>query len=115
VTNAAVRELGYADRVEELTAHQVATATLLAVLAYYTWLLDQRWPLPTTRTALAIGGIWAALTALFELGLGHDVMGSPWSALLANYNLARGRIWVLVPLWMAFGPTALHRRRTAGR
>ena len=25
--------------------------------------------------------------------------------------LAAGRVWVLVPLWMAFGPAAAHRLR----
>ena len=112
VANAGVRELVYADRVGELAAHQISTATLLAALTYYLWLVDQRWPVPTTRTALAIGGIWAALTVLFEFGLGHYVLRSPWSDLLANYNLADGRIWVLVPVWMAFAPAALHRLQT---
>ena len=40
----------------------------------------------------------AALTVLFEFGLGHYVLRSLWSELLANYNLADGRIWVLVPV-----------------
>src|SRR5215204_7213198 len=82
VANAGVRELLYADRVGELAAHQISTATLLAAPTYYLWLVDQRWPVPTTRTALAIGGIWAALTVPFEFGLGHYVMRSPWSVLL---------------------------------
>src|SRR4029450_5643106 len=62
--NAAVRELVYAARVGELAAHQISTATLLAAVTYYIWLVDQRWPVPTMRTALAIGGTWAALTIL---------------------------------------------------
>jgi hypothetical protein len=111
VANAGVRELVYADRVGELAAHQISTATLLAVLSYYIWLVDRRWPLSTTRTALAVGAVWAVLTALFEFGLGHYILGSPWSGLLAAYNLATGRVWVLVPLWMAFGPAAVHRLR----
>jgi hypothetical protein len=32
--------------------------------------------------------------------------------LVANYNLADGRIWVLVPVWMVFAPAALHRLQT---
>jgi hypothetical protein len=113
VANAGVRELVYADRVGELAAHQISSATLLAALTYYIWLVDQRWPVPTTRTALAMGGIWAALTVLFEFGLGHYVLRSSWSDLVANYNLADGRIWVLVPVWMVFAPAALHRLRTS--
>jgi hypothetical protein len=111
VANAAVRQLVYADRVEELAAHQISTVTLLGVLTYYIRLLDQRWPVPTTRTALAIGGSWAALTVLFEFGLGRYVLGSSWSDLFANYNLAAGRIWVLVPVWMALEPAVLQRLR----
>jgi hypothetical protein len=114
MANGGIRELVYADRVGELAAHQISTATLLAALTYYIWLVDQRWPLPTTRTALAIGGVWAALTVLFEFGLGHYVLGSAWSDLLANYNLAAGRIWVLVPVWMGLGPDALQRLRAIG-
>jgi hypothetical protein len=111
LANAAVRQLVYADRVEELAAHQISTVTLLGALTYYIWLLDQRWPLPTTRAAVAIGGSWAALTVLFEVGLGRYVLGSSWSDLFANYNLAAGRIWVLVPVWMALEPAVLQRLR----
>ena len=73
--------------------------------------MDRRWPIPTTRDALLIGAMWAVLTVLFGFGLGHWILGSPWSQLLANYDLAAGRIWVLVPLWMAAGPLAVHRVR----
>ena len=111
VANAAVRQLVYADRVEELAAHQISTVTLLGALTYYIWLIDQRWPVPTTRTAIAIGGSWAALTVLFEVGLGRYFLGSSWSELFANYNLAAGRIWVLVPVWMALEPAVLQRLR----
>ena len=111
IANAGVRELVYADRVGALAAHQISTATLLAVLTWYIWLVDRRWPLSTIRTALAVGAVWAVLTALFEFGLGHYLLGSPWSELLAAYNLAAGRVWVLVPLWMAFGPAAVHQLR----
>jgi hypothetical protein len=114
VANAAIRQLVYADRVGELTAHQISTVTLLAALTYYVWLVDRRWPLPTTPTALTIGGSWAALTVLFEFSLGRYVLGSSWSDLLTNYNLAAGRIWVLVPVWMALEPAVLQRLR-AGR
>jgi len=111
VANAAVRQVLYADRVEELAAHQISTVTLLAALTYYIWLLDQRWPDPTTRTAIAIGGSWAALRVLFEVGLGRYVLGSSWTELSANYNLAAGRVWVLVPVWMALEPAVLQRLR----
>jgi hypothetical protein len=63
IANGVIREVVYKDRVGELTANQISAATLIALLAFYFWLLERRWPLPTLRAALAIGAIWAVLTA----------------------------------------------------
>ena len=108
VANAGVRELLYADRVGELAAHQISTATLLAAPTYYLWLVDQRWPVPTTRTALAIGRTWAALTVLFESGLGHYVLSSHGQTFwpTTTWPTAASGSWCR---WMVFAPAALHR------
>jgi hypothetical protein len=111
IANGAIRERAYADRVGELPAHQLSTATLLVLLGAYMRVLDTRWPLPTTRKALAVGGAWAALTVLFEFGFGHYLAHQSWSRLLRDYNVARGRVWALVPAWTAVGPAAV---RTIG-
>jgi hypothetical protein len=34
----------------------------------------------------------------------HYLFGNPWQRLLADYNLAQGRIWVLVPLATLVAP-----------
>jgi hypothetical protein len=44
------------------------------------------------------------LTLAFEFLAGHYLFGNPWSKLLADYNLLRGHIWVLVLITTAFGP-----------
>ena len=55
------------------------------------------WIGPTTPDqALAAGGGWLGLTLLFEFGFGHFVSHEPWAELLADYNIFRGRIWILV-------------------
>jgi len=36
------------------------------------------------------------LTVAFEFLAGHYVFGTPWHQLVADYNIFRGRIWVLV-------------------
>jgi hypothetical protein len=113
IANGVIREVVYKDRVGELTANQISAATLIALLVFYFWLLERRWPLPTLRTALAIGAIWAVLTVLFEFGFGYCVDRKSWSELFANYNLADGNLWTLVLVWIAFGPAvirALHKR-----
>jgi hypothetical protein len=104
----------YKERVGELTADQISTGTLIALLALYFWALDRRWPIPTIRGAFTIGAAWVALTVLFEFGFGHYVDGKSWSDLLENYNLASGQIWILVLAWIAAGPAlvrALRARR----
>jgi hypothetical protein len=52
--------------------------------------------------------LWVALTLAFEFLAGHYLFHKPWAALLADYDLSRGRIWILVlvatllmPLWLA--------------
>ena len=48
-----------------------------------------------------------ALTVAFEFLAGHYVFGNSWERLIADYDVFRGRIWILVllmnllaPLWV---------------
>jgi hypothetical protein len=82
IANGAARDATYKQTTGELAAHQLSTATLLALMAGYLWVLKGRRPIRTSREALAIGGSWALLTILFEFGFGHWVVGDSWSNLL---------------------------------
>lgn len=106
-----MRDSVYGDKVGEVGAHQISTGTLLALLALYIWTLERRWMLPDGRTALQVGAAWASFTVLFEFGFGHFVAGDSWSELFANYDLADGQMWVLVPLWMGLGPAIIRSLR----
>jgi hypothetical protein len=96
--NGTARAAGYQRVVGETAARQIATAVLLALIAGYVWQVHRRAPLPDGGTALAVGGVWALLTLGFEFGFGHYVLHTPWEELLADYDVARGRFWVLVPI-----------------
>jgi hypothetical protein len=109
VANGVGREALYADAVAEETAHVVSTGTLLALLGGYMWLLQRRWPLSGRREAASVGAAWATMTVAFELGFGHWVAGDSWSALLENYDVRAGKVWVLVPVAMAAGPELARR------
>lgn len=109
VANGASREALYADAAGEEAAHVISTATLLALLSGYTWLLQRRWPLTTRREALSVGAAWAIMTVGFEFGFGHWVGGDSWSELLENYDVSAGKVWILVPLGMAAGPELARR------
>ena len=50
------------------------------------------------------------LTLAFEVGAGR-LSGKPWSVVLADYDLLRGRIWVLVPIVTFLAPLWVGRLR----
>ena len=112
VVNGGLRQGLYSPWLTERFAHQQSTVTFLAVSAGYVWWLQRHWPLPSSRTATRIGAAWVVLTLLFELGLGHYLVHESWSALLADYDLAEGRIWILAPLWVSLAPTVVRRLAT---
>lgn len=111
VVNGTLRELAYKDEVGERAAGQISTASLIALLALYFWALDRRWPIPTRRSALTIGAAWVAMTIVFEFGFGHYVDGDSWSELLENYNVAAGGLWIMVLVWIGFGPLVIRAMR----
>lgn len=111
IVNGALRETVYADRVGDLTANQISGVTLVSLLAVYFWALDRRWPIPTVRRALGIGGTWVLLTVAFEFLFGHYVDGDSWSALLENYDLTSGHLWILVLAWIGIGPSVIRGLR----
>ena len=104
VLNGALRESTYGPRVGELAAHQISTAISLCLLGLVMAACLRRWPPASAREAWALGGFWLALTLAFEFLFFHYVGGHPWSELLANYDIGAGRVWVLVPLWIAVAP-----------
>jgi hypothetical protein len=112
IANGVARETLYAGRVGDLAAHQISTATFVALFAAYFAALERRWPIATTRRALEIGAAWVLLTVVFEFGFGHWGDGKSWSELAANYDLTTGHVFLLVLVWVGVGPAvmrALHR------
>lgn len=112
LVNATIREVVYLDAVGEQAAHQIASIVLILLLGAYVVLLERRWPIPTARQAMAVGASWAAATVGFEIILGFAT-GVSLSEILANYNLAAGKLWVLVPIATAFMPVAARKVRLA--
>jgi hypothetical protein len=48
--------------------------------------------------------VWVALTVAFEFLAGHYVFGNSWEGLIADYNVFRSRLWILVLLMNLFTP-----------
>lgn len=112
VANGALRQVVF-KRLDERRAQQVSTATLLAFLTLYMRAVERRCSLPSGGTALRVGAAWAGGAIAFEFALGLLVAGDSVDDLLRAYDLRKGQLWPLVPLWMALGPDAVRVIRTS--
>ena len=111
IANGALRVGILIPRFGELAGHIVSTLLLCFIIALVTW-IALPWIAPGTRgIAARIGALWLLMTLSFEFGAGHYLMGQPWSALLADYHLANGRIWPLVLITTAVAPIVVARLR----
>lgn len=89
----------------------ISTVMLCALILFATW-IGIRWLGPgTAQQAWGIGLLWLAMTLGFEFGAGHFIFRKPWAELLFDYNIAQGRIWVLVPMVTALAPWWMARAR----
>jgi DMSO/TMAO reductase YedYZ heme-binding membrane subunit len=80
----------------EQTAHQIGTLIFLIVQFAIIYFFIKQNNLMGIRTALSIGIFWLILTIIFEFLFGHYVMGHSWEKLFADYNIFKGRLWILV-------------------
>lgn len=93
------------------------TGTFVVVAAFFVTIgLSIRWIVPDLETSRLwlVGGLWFVLTVAFEFGFGHWVAGHSWSALLRDYDVFAGRVWILVLLTVLLAPVWLGRLRAAG-
>lgn len=103
IGNGTVRDLWYKKQMGELAAHQLSTVILMILLGIYMWLIMVKFPPQSVKYAIAIGLFWALLTLIFEFGFGL-LWGHSWSVLLIDYHVLKGRIWILIPVWISLFP-----------
>lgn len=97
VLNGTARDLWYKKYMSELTAHQLSTASLIILLWVYISFVIKKFPPASAAQSIYIGIAWLLLTLAFEFGFG-SYRGKSMNELLADYNLLKGRIWILIPL-----------------
>jgi hypothetical protein len=108
--NGAVRDLMVAPRIGDTIARAISTMILCGLILLVTR-YTIRWVGPQSpRQALGVGAFWLVLTLCFEFGAGRYA-GKPWSVILEDYNLTRGRVWVLVPIVTFMAPYWIGRMR----
>ncbi|MBC5775621.1 hypothetical protein H8S95_16205 [Pontibacter sp. KCTC 32443] len=103
VLNGTIRDFVYKKYVGELLARQISTITLILLFAAYIWFVINKYPPATSEHAIYIGVLWLVLTLVFEFGIGY-MSGKTWAQMLEDYNIIKGRIWILIPIWVAVAP-----------
>ena len=114
--NGALRQLVLIPALGDLAGRAISTVMLAALIALLSW-LTIGWMAPRSpRDAWRIGAIWVVLTLAFEFLAGHYLFGASWQQLLEDYNLLRGRIWILVLIVTLSAPRVVwHLRRPTER
>lgn len=103
ILNGIARDLWYKKYLGELRAHQLSTVTFIIFLGIYIGCIVRRFPPGSGAEAWKAGLLWLILTLAFEFGFGL-IRGNSLDKLLADYNIVKGRLWLLIPLWLLMAP-----------
>lgn len=95
ILNGGLRQKWLIPRLGEQVGHWVSTLALCAAIFLVSWLAMTRIQPANTSDAMLVGAGWTLLTVAFEFLAGHFLFGNPWTRLLADDNLAQGRMWLL--------------------
>jgi len=102
--NGFAREAVLIPRIGDVAGRAVSTLALSVFIVILTW-ISISWIGPqSAHRAWAVGVIWVALTLAFEFLAGHYLFRNSWSRLLEDYDVLRGRIWILVLITTLVAP-----------
>lgn len=108
VANGALRDLVYVKYLGDLSARQISTLSLIILFTIYIYLVTRKYPPATLQQAFLIGLMWCLMTLIFEFGFGL-LGGNSWEKMIEDYNILKGRLWILVPIWLSIAPALFYR------
>jgi hypothetical protein len=108
ILNGAFREAVITPGTGPAAAHIISTVILICMICVITYLYVKmiRVQGPTINL-FTIGLVWMLMTVAFEFIFGHYVMGHPFEKLIEDYNIFKGRMWILVLLTLLFAPSII--------
>ena len=104
VINGGFREILLRKWFEEKYAHLFSTLILSTVIFVVSFTALRWIGVSDLSSAWILGFGWMAATLAFEFLAGHYLFGNSWDKIFADYNPSKGRVWLLVPLSILFGP-----------
>ncbi len=108
-----LRQLFLTPRIGDLPARQVGVLSGSLLIFAIAWLFCRWLGARSLRAQLAVGFVWVALTAAFELGLGA-LLGFSLDRIVADYDIARGGYMAFGLLFMLLAPVLAARARGVG-
>jgi len=102
--NGAIRVLVLQPELGEALARQLASLSGVALVLLVSWLFVRWSPEAKSAELWWVGVAWLSATVGFEFLFGRFVSGLSWHALLADYNILRGRLWSLILISVSLGP-----------
>ena len=116
VLNGGVRDTWLVPALGDTLGRALSTISLSALVLLMSW-FSIDWLCPRSNSgAWGIGLLWVALTLAFEFLAGHYLFKKSWAELLADYDLTRGRIWLVVLVVLLFAPLwSMRLRMKPGR
>ena len=53
--------------------------------------------------------MWFCLTEAFEFLAGHYIFKNSWEKIFNDYNIFKGRVWILIPIWVGIAPYLFYK------
>lgn len=94
----------YKKNLGELMAHQLSTIMFTGIVFFITYFFVKFSRISAISDLILTGIVWVILTIIFEFLFGHYVFKNSWSKLLADYNISKGRIWIIVLIALLLAP-----------
>jgi hypothetical protein len=111
IANGALRDLMLTPALGNTLGRAVSSLTLSFMILGLTLLLVDRLGVNTRAGYLVVGAFWLVLTLLFESSFALLVMGHPMDELLQDYDIFRGRLWLIVLVATFFAPLLAGKMR----
>jgi hypothetical protein len=102
--NGAIRVLVLQPLLGEALARQAASLSGVTLVLLVSRLFVRVSPEARSAQLWWVGVSWLIATVAFEFLFGRLVSGLSWHALLADYNILRGRLWSLILISVCLGP-----------
>jgi hypothetical protein len=110
VINGSIREFGLKKYMGDEMAHNISVVTGIGIIFIATLIFFRMFrSLFKLKDAILIGFSWLVLTVAFEFIFGRFVRGLSMEAILKQYDLFGGELWILVLIAIALAPWAALR------